>query len=132
MLETKTRNKAVDTSKSVIEKTAINFLKPFIPSSLVSDAERPALTWALKAIEVEGKFQNLAREIKKYKPELDKSDKTSARLSHAPKIDGLVKIVNQYYKHSFAGEMPEPEENPLPEKIERHLRPDIIISESFS
>lgn len=132
MLETKTRSKAVDTSKSAVEKTAIAFLKPIIPSNLVSETERPALTWALKAIEVEGKFQNLARDIKKYKQELDKSDKTPAKRSNAQKIDGLVKIVNQYYKHSFAGEIPEPDENPMPEKVERNLRPDIIISESFS
>jgi superfamily II DNA/RNA helicase len=132
MLESKTRTKAVDTSKSAIEKTAIAFLKPIIPSTLVSEAERPALAWALKAIEVEGKFQNLARDIKKYKQELDKSDKSPSKLSYAQKIDGLVKIVNQYYKHSFAGEIPETDENPLPEKIEHNLRPDIIISESFT
>lgn len=132
MLEDKTRKKAVETSKSATEKQAISFLKPFVPSNLVSDAERPVLAWALKAIEEEGKFQNLARDIKKYKQELDKSDKTPARLSNAQKIDGLLKIVHQYYKHTFAGEIPEPDENPLPEKAERNLRPDIIISESFS
>jgi superfamily II DNA/RNA helicase len=130
MLESKVRQKAVDTSKSGVEKQAINFLRPFLPSQLVSDTERPALIWALKAIEEEGKFQNLARDVRKYKLDLDKLRKAAKPISNAQVIDGLLKVVNQYYKHSFAGEIPD-QEQIVSEKLDQKLRPDIIISESF-
>jgi superfamily II DNA or RNA helicase/HKD family nuclease len=132
MQEEKARKQAVDTTMSVTEQQAINYLKPFIPSNLVNDTEKPALEWALKAIQQQGKFPNLTREIRKYKQEVEKKKKTTASLSNADIVDGLLKVVNSYYKHAFIINGADEAEVAPTETVELNIRPDIIISESFS
>jgi superfamily II DNA/RNA helicase len=130
--EEKSRRKSADTTLSVTELQAINYLKPFIPSNLVSDTERPVLEWALKAIQQEGKFPNLTREIRKYKQDMDKAVKNKNAPKNADIIDGLLKVVHKYYKHAFVTDISDmPDEKPI-EKPLLNIRPDIIISESFS
>ncbi|HOY15700.1 MAG TPA: helicase-related protein [Haliscomenobacter sp.] len=128
----KVRNKAVDVTLSVTEQQAINYLKPFIPSNLVSEPERKILEWGLKAIQHEGKFPNLTREVRKYKQQIDKASKSPKPPKHAEIIEGLVAIVKNYYKHAVMAEVNEPSEEVPVEKPVLQIRPDIIISESFS
>lgn len=132
MQEEKSRRKAADITLSTAEKQAINYLKAFIPSNLVSDTERPALEWALKAIQQEGKFPNLTREIRKYKQDTDKALKGNNPPKNAEIIDGLLKVVHKYYKHAFVTDISEHTDEQPPEVTVLHIKPDIIISESFS
>jgi len=130
--EEKSRRRAADTTLSVTEQQAIHYLKPFIPSNLVSEPERAALQWAWKAIEHEGKFPNLAREIRKYKQTVEKARKGPNPPKNAHIIEGLLKVVNGYYKHAFVTDLADANADlPLETPIAQ-LRPDIIISESFN
>lgn len=116
-------NKVVDTTQGPNEKKALAFLSGFFKFDFISKDDQKLIKAAQNAIEL-GKFQNLQRDINK----LQKNTK-QVRLKPMDLVEALMKIINAY---PLDEESLKEEKPILTLKSFEKLKPEIIISESFS
>jgi hypothetical protein len=113
----------VDTTQGPNEKKALAYLDGFLTLPFTSDEDKKIIKAAKNAIKL-GKFQKLQRDVNKLK-----KDAKSIRLNPIDLLDAMVKVINQYpvlQKDTM-------EDRPtVTIRSYENLKPEIIISESFS
>lgn len=113
----------VDATQGPNEKKALAYLDGFLTFPFASDEDKKIIKAAKNAIKL-GKFQKLQRDVNKLK-----KDAKTIRLKPIDLLDAMIKVINQYpvlQKDTM-------EDRPMITiRSYENLKPEIIISESFS
>jgi superfamily II DNA/RNA helicase len=117
------QHKVVDTAQGPNERKALAYLDGFLKLPFISEAEKKRIRAAKHAIKM-ARFAQLQRGIN----DLAKSQKR-APVTPVVLLEKLMEILNRY---PLEAEFEEVEQPQLIVKITGELRPEIIISESFT
>jgi superfamily II DNA/RNA helicase len=118
-----TQSQVLDVTQGPNEKNALAYLDGFLSFPAASDEDKRLIKAAKTAVKM-GKFQNLQRDVNKFK----KGTKTT-KLKQVELLDAMLKLI-QKYPVLQVGEL---DERPaISIRSFEQLRPEIIISESFS
>ncbi len=116
-------NIIVDTTQGPNEKKALNYLDVFLKFSFINEPEKDKIISAKKAIKL-GKFQKLQREVNTLKRNVKKSPLKAVDL-----LDAMLNIIDKYPIDTKEDIEIEQE---VTIKFFEKLKPEIIISESYS
>ena len=116
-------NQVVDTTQGPNEKRALAYLDGFLSFPFVSDTEKQKIKAAKTAIKL-AKFQKLQREVNALKRNAKKS-----KIKPVELLDAVIKIIDKYPIDTEDDETTTPI---VTVKSFEKMKPEIIISESYS
>ncbi|MGD9685466.1 MAG: helicase-related protein [Desulfobacter sp.] len=117
------QHKVVDTAQGPNERKALSYLDGFLKLPFISEAEKRRIRGAKHAIKL-ARFAQLQRGINDLAKSQKKTPVTAVAL-----LEKLMEILNRY---PLGPEFEETEQPVIAVKTSGELRPEIIISESFS
>ena len=117
------RAMVVDTTQGPNEKKALAYLDGFLNFPFISEEEREKVKAAKQAIKL-GKFQKLQREVNALKKNMKKK-----ALKPVDLLDAMIRLIDKYpiEKDDNTDNRPT-----ITIKVVSSLKPEIIISESYS